>query len=382
MSVEMGTVTRTLGLAGVQSRAKELEHSGAGRLQPMLLDWPSAVCRRLERESVVVRVVVADVRGSAPREAGACMLVSRSGVEGTIGGGHLEWQAIEGAARMLAAESGSLSVQLQRLTLGRDLAQCCGGVVELWLERFTRTDRVVLVAAAKAARDGAAAALIAAVVDGKTVERRVARADLPPERLRLTRTEDGATLFERLDVQRVPLWLYGAGHVGQAVVRTLAELPFQITWIDSRAELFPDVLPLNVRALNASAAADIAGRAPPSARHLVMTHDHGLDYDLCHAILVRDEFAWLGLIGSESKGARFRSRLRREGVAPEKIARLVCPIGVSGIASKLPAAIAVAVAAQLLQELEVGSGASIFEVHGDCSAESCSQCQSKARLTR
>jgi xanthine dehydrogenase accessory factor len=168
-------------------------------------------------------------------------------------------------------------------------------------------------------------------------------------RVRLTSSSDGRiTLIERIDVARTPVWLYGAGHVGQALVRTLAELPYDVTWVDPRADLFPQTLPGNVTVL--SAPLDAAISAPPAARHLVMTHDHALDYELCRAIVARHEFATLGLIGSESKAARFRSRLKRDGIALERIARLVCPIGLTDIRSKSPAAIAIGIAAQLLRE--------------------------------
>jgi xanthine dehydrogenase accessory factor len=172
-------------------------------------------------------------------------------------------------------------------------------------------------------------------------------------RLRFSSTgEESATLLEPIEAHRAALWLYGAGHVAQAFIRLVAELPFEVTWVDSRAELLPAPLPDNVHPLCVRAPTNTVTSAPVGARFLVMTHDHALDYALCRKILERNDFAWLGLIGSKSKGARFRSRLARDGIAPETIARLVCPIGVEGVNSKWPAAIAVAVTAQLLQGLE------------------------------
>jgi xanthine dehydrogenase accessory factor len=162
--------------------------------------------------------------------------------------------------------------------------------------------------------------------------------------------------LERLDDALPTLWLYGAGHVGQALARIVAELPLRLTWIDSRTELFPTALASEVRLRgDADSLATIAD-APEGTYFLVMTHSHPLDYELCRAILGRNDFAWLGLIGSESKAARFRSRLVRDGVGADRIARLVCPIGVSGIESKWPAAIAVGVAAQLMQEISAAAG--------------------------
>jgi len=314
--------------------------------------WPRAVCRLLEAgESVVIRALIAEVRGSAPREPGACMLVSQSGTYGTIGGGNLEWQAMRAAQSLLAC--GTRSVQIRRLVLGRELSQCCGGVVQLWLERFTPDDLPLLRRAAHAGpRDSVIA--IATEISGQGVVRKLLwhHSGTRP-RLRFSSTgEESATLLEPIEAHRAALWLYGAGHVAQAFIRLVAELPFEVTWVDSRAELLPAPLPDNVHPLCVRAPTNTVTSAPAGARFLVMTHDHALDYALCRKILERNDFAWLGLIGSKSKGARFRSRLARDGIAPETIARLVCPIGVEGVNSKWPAAIAVAVTAQLLQGLE------------------------------
>jgi xanthine dehydrogenase accessory factor len=181
------------------------------------------------------------------------------------------------------------------------------------------------------------------------------------------------------------LWLYGAGHVGQALVRILADLPLRITWVDSRAELLPVDLPGNVHPRLAQQPLHTVSDAPPGSRFLVMTHDHALDYDLCRAILERGDCAWAGLIGSDSKAARFRSRLARDQLDAQTIARLVCPIGVPGIDSKAPAAVAISVAAQLLQHL--GSPVATHGVHehsaapaaGDCSSEKCASCSAARR---
>jgi xanthine/CO dehydrogenase XdhC/CoxF family maturation factor len=165
--------------------------------------------------------------------------------------------------------------------------------------------------------------------------------------------EGQVTFLERLDDEFPALWLYGAGHVGQALARILAELPLRLTWIDSRGELFPAVAPEGVRVRRDADSLATVSDAPPGAYFLVMTHSHPLDFALCQAILTRRDFAWLGLIGSASKAARFRSRLTRAGVDAATIGRLVCPIGVEGIESKWPAAIAVAVAAQVMQQISM-----------------------------
>jgi xanthine dehydrogenase accessory factor len=175
------------------------------------------------------------------------------------------------------------------------------------------------------------------------------------------------------------LWLFGAGHVGQALARMLVELPVHLTWIDSRAELLPAQHCDSMQILHSADPVGSVAAAPALARFLVLTHSHPLDYALCRSVLQRGDFAWVGLIGSQSKAARFRARLAREGLSSELIARLVCPIGVAGIASKWPAAIAVGVAAQLLRDLaaeaslerrpEPAIAGSI-----DCGSERCGSC--------
>src|SRR5581483_7867893 len=163
------------------------------------------------------------------------------------------------------------------------------------------------------------------------------------------------TLIERLDDDLPSVWLYGAGHVGQALARILMELPLRLTWIDSRAGSFPKTLPDGVRVLHDDDSVATVSEAPVGAFFVVMSHSHPLDFELCHALLERNDFAWLGLIGSDSKAARFRSRLARTGLGADVIAKLVCPIGVEGIRSKWPSAIAVAVAAQLMQKISAAT---------------------------
>ncbi len=359
-----------------------------------LHDWPRSALESLRREPVVVRVLMAQVRGSAPREPGVTMLVEPQRVRGTIGGGRLEWQALA-AARALLAEREACA-RVQRLVLGADLGQCCGGVVELWIERLTPLDRPWLEAALHASATGPA--LLRSTLGPGGLQRELIRAassgssglDLHASRMLLAqqppppllqRAASGQfALLERLD-QRLPsLWLYGAGYVGQALARIVADLPLRLTWIDARPEIFPSSLSAAVQLIADDPVMSVA-RAPAGGCFLVMTHSHALDYALVRALLERDDFAWLGLIGSQSKAARFRSRLRRDGVRSERIERLVCPIGIGGITSKWPAAIAVSVAAQLLQQLsmrnETVSSTPAGRAAVDCSGD-CGHCQTGA----
>jgi xanthine dehydrogenase accessory factor len=350
-----------------------------GRWLAPLTSWPATLCAWLTRDAApVIRVLVAGSRGSVPREPGACMLVAAGASAGTIGGGHLEWRACAAARALLADPDPRPPVRLAHLVLGAELAQCCGGTVQLWIERFTQADLPLLSTAAAQLTAGVPV-LISTDIEGGSVTRRL----LPAQAVERVRLTESTRLIERVD-PAVPLWLYGAGHVGQALVRVLDGLPFEITWIDSRADLFPHPLRAHVRTLSPADPVKTVDQAPAGARFLVMTHDHALDYALCRAILRRGArapgLAWLGLIGSRSKAARFRSHLRRDGLGSDLIAQLTCPIGMTVIDSKLPAAIAVGIAARLLADTgtaaveHTGAQHDVPHETGPCGAPTCAVC--------
>ena len=342
-------------------------------LAPLAGHWTEAASSHLVRHARLVRVTVVALRGSAPREPGASMLVDPEGTVGTIGGGQLEWRATL-LAREQLADPHAPSVRLVDLVLGPDLGQCCGGRVELWLERLTRDDLRWLTEAARGVAAGRVATLATDLKRGAVAHRLLP--SLPGTvRLRLVRgAGEDLRLLETLQRSRPPLHIFGAGHVGQALVRLLGNLAmFEITWIDPRAELLPGGLPAEVHAVVSEAPAQLAPAAPPGTRFVVMTHDHALDYELCRTVLRREDAFWLGLIGSASKSARFRSRLLREGLPAATVSRLQCPIGIPGIGSKLPAAIAIAIAAQLLQTADAGA-AGAGNAAGCAAAGTCSAC--------
>ncbi|MHB0919610.1 MAG: xanthine dehydrogenase accessory protein XdhC [Thiomonas delicata] len=255
----------------------------------------------LPPHAVCVEVVA--VRGSAPREVGARMLVRAQDEQGSIGGGHLEWLAMQRARKLLGqwrADPAGMLAQDQTHALGPSLGQCCGGAVTLRYQPWF---------------DDA----------------------LPSP----------APLFH--------LQLHGAGHVGRALARLLTTLPCQVRWVDVRDDAFPPPEPAQQHAQARiervavdSPEAEVA-LAPPGAFFLVMTHSHALDAQICEAVLRRGDFGFLGLIGSHSKRAGFARRWRQRGLGEAAIASLVCPIGVPGIAGKQPEVIALAAAAQLMQ---------------------------------
>ena len=247
-------------------------------------DWIETLAELQRRGEPCVLVTLVEEQGSTPREAGAKMLVTAGQAWHSIGGGHLEFRAQQIARELLA--SGARAPVLERFSLGASLGQCCGGVTLL--------------------------------------------------------------LFEPLGQRRVPIAVFGAGHVGRALVPLLAALPCRVRWIDSRAAEFPAQIPAGVEPVVSEEVVDEVDELPPGSYVIVMTHNHQLDLELAERILRRGDFAYFGLIGSKTKRARFEHRLRERGLAAESIARMRCPLGLPEVRGKLPMEIAVSVAGEVI----------------------------------
>ena len=315
-------------------------------------DWLTAAQR-----APAVLVTVAIVEGSVPREPGAKMLVTAAGFAGTIGGGHLEHRAIE-IARTMLREGGA--PKLERFALGPSLGQCCGVVAHLVFEIAER-DQMALLGVRRhqdtwritsVERVGGAAAHPAWALfdaDGTHIAgAAVPSFDRAPGTHVFTDADGHRWLADAVLAPRAHLMLFGAGHVGAAIVRALAELPCRVTWVDEREDLFPAAVPANVTVEATDIPEVLVEEAAPGTTFLVMTHSHALDLRLSNAILSRPGRDWFGLIGSSTKRRQFEHRLRERGVGNERIEAMVCPIGLPGIAGKAPAVIAASVAAQLL----------------------------------
>jgi xanthine dehydrogenase accessory factor len=387
-----------------------------------MTSWLQTIADQVALCGAAVRVSIMRADGSAPREAGASMIVTERGTAGTIGGGALELDALSKARSLLSNATLEARAPWFRDTrdypLGPNLGQCCGGYVKVLFELFTPAEAAALIyqvtphpAASRppspargegsylAARSTSAfetvrcrtvpsplagegqgeGALTAACLAVRPIKpgapirvihhRKDGYAELPLQVIRITRdmlsaarptgavfvpaSKRGPAWFiEPADRNKTPLFLYGAGHVGRAIVSLLGNLPFQVTWIDTSESRFP-AKQVESSELTVCLAKDppaLAKTAPSGAFHLVMTYSHPLDLAVCHEVLKSGTFGYLGLIGSATKRARFVKRLRELGHNDSDLDRLTCPIGIPSVIGKEPAMIAISVAAQLLEQ--------------------------------
>jgi len=256
------------------------------------MNWISGLTDLQTQGEACVLVTIIEELGSTPRNAGSKMVVSAERIFDTIGGGHLEYKAMEIAREMLASRS--QNTRLERFSLGASLGQCCGGVNVL--------------------------------------------------------------LFEPMGLPQAQIAVFGAGHVGRALVPLLASLPCRVRWIDSREQEFPAQIPDGVRQIVAEDPLDEVDQLPKGSYCIVMTHNHQLDLELSAAILKRGDFAYFGLIGSKTKRVKFEHRLRDRGFDPAVLQRMRCPMGLSEVKGKLPIEIAVSIAAEVIATYNTNFG--------------------------
>ena len=311
-----------------------------------LARWTEKLLQELTAGRSCCLVLLARTRGSTPREAGAVMLAgleagSGALLAGTVGGGELEYQLLAEAGRLLADQPDSFSRTQRSYPLGPALGQCCGGSVEAVLEIWPASQLP---------------ALQALLADRPAFLAHGARDNSLPAAHR--RDAPRPPVASQPFIRRVPFYLYGAGHVGRAVMAITGDLPLDRYWIDTEQSRFPADMDTSITRLIASDPAHIARYAESQAIHLVMSYSHALDQAICHTVLKQDDFFRLGLIGSATKRARFESRLAAAGISQKQLAQLVCPIGLADIPGKDPAFLALSVAGQIavwLAELEAAS---------------------------
>ncbi|WP_337187995.1 xanthine dehydrogenase accessory protein XdhC [Phenylobacterium sp.] len=308
-----------------------------------MTEWIAQALAAARRGETLAMVSVVGVQGSTPRELGARMLVWPDRFTGTIGGGSLERQGLDQARRLLTQAARRHA--LQDYPLGPLLGQCCGGHVRLLVERI---DAESLPWLEDAAGRTAPFALAARFEDG-VLRRAVESSGAPPPDGPRTPLAEVRRVSEVIRPALPRLAIFGAGHVGQAVARAFAPLPFHLDWLASREDLRPEAGGTRAEILPEDELEDAALAAPAGTLFAVFTHSHDLDYRLTRAILGRGDFAYLGLIGSATKRVRFEKRLRADGFGDADLARLACPLGVPDLKSKAPAVIAVSLAAQLLR---------------------------------
>ncbi|MFY0728150.1 xanthine dehydrogenase accessory protein XdhC [Pseudomonas sp. NFX15] len=257
-----------------------------------MYNWIDALADLQNRGEPCVLVTIIEELGSTPRNAGSKMVISARQTFDTIGGGHLEYKAMQIARDMLA--SGKQYTHLERFSLGASLGQCCGGATVL--------------------------------------------------------------LFEPMGQVQAQIAVFGAGHVGRALVPLLASLPCRVRWIDSREDEFPEQIPHGVRKIVSEEPVDEIDDLPAGSYCIVMTHNHQLDLELTAAILKRNDFAYFGLIGSKTKRVKFEHRLRDRGFDSSVVQRMRCPMGIGEVKGKLPVEIAISIAGEIIATYNANFG--------------------------
>ncbi len=320
--------------------------------------WLTDLQHWLTHGHAAVLITVARVDGSAPREAGTKMLVKRDAISQTIGGGHLEWKAIDIARRLLRDSSCIPHPrQLERIALGPALGQCCGGAVVLSFERLDSGDLDWVATLLKRLKAGIATVRnVSFGGSPQSVMLTAPTATATHSDCLLWETADTALLTETLIPPPFNVTLFGAGHVGTALIQVLATLPCHVHWIDERDAYFPaaDVLAklTNITPESNDVPEEAVDHAAPQTYFVVMTHTHARDFALAERILRRGDYAYFGVIGSHTKRRQFERRLALRGLDPSQITPMRCPIGIAGVTSKSPAAIALATGVQILQTYE------------------------------
>ncbi|MBL95169.1 MAG: hypothetical protein CFH06_01281 [Alphaproteobacteria bacterium MarineAlpha3_Bin5] len=336
----------------------------------MTANWLGQVSQLVDLHGSLVRISIISTKGSVPQKVGAAMIVTKDVFCGTIGGGALEKEAQERGLEMLSDESGKGSALWARYIrdypLGPSLGQCCGGYVKLLFEKITSLEYAAidhsLITDFKET-DAFALHPLGSGAPTKLTKLDDQNKDAWPPQLQtaMIKMKEGNScepvltkewFIEPLQQTVYPLFLYGAGHVGKAVVKIFSTLPFEVHWVDIDASRFPQKVPQGVRKTVAHQPPVISQHAPENAFHVVMTFSHALDFDICRTVLERGVFTYLGVIASKTKRVRFKRQLIKAGISEKLVERLHAPIGLEKLSGKEPHCIAISLAADLLIRLQ------------------------------
>lgn len=279
-----------------------------------------AIKKILVESERAVLVTVIEVKGSAPRGVGTAMIVLANAIDGTIGGGRLEFEAMSAAHKMISQNANT--PLRERYPLGDRLGQCCGGSVELLFEPI-EPDWSTWIGEA-----------LQALELNSSYSRSGPMGD------------EGFTHIVK--PPRAHLVLCGAGHVGRALVQVLTNAPISVHWVDERASEFPQAIPSNVMCEVSDLPEVVVTNAPANSAVLITTHRHDLDFSLAEIGIARTDLAYCGMIGSASKRSRFERQWRQRDREDAQLQRLICPIGSAGPSGKEPEVVAIAVAAEIL----------------------------------
>ncbi|BBP43888.1 xanthine dehydrogenase accessory protein XdhC [Thiosulfativibrio zosterae] len=308
-----------------------------------MLNW-TRLATLAQQTEIFMLVSVAKVQGSSPREVGAKMAVFANRIEGTIGGGHLEYAAIE-QAKTLLNQAPDHHISLTQTPLTPRFDQCCGGQVTLVFEKINPITSPWLNDLARLLKPFSAEKppkfnQAWLVFDPISFKKHISQSPPQPEK---------HLIIETIQPHPFPIMIFGAGHVGKALVNQLQFLDAKVTLVDSRADQFPEQPPAHIQCITTQNWQSLIDSAPSHTYFLILTHSHQLDFALTQAILQKGQFAYCGLIGSKTKKVRFERQLSANGLTQPQIASLTCPIGLHNIPGKSPEILAISVVAQLLQ---------------------------------
>ena len=300
-------------------------------------NWPKDIKTLIKQDGDAVLATIGPSKGSTPRGSGTKMVIGRDTTLGTIGGGNLEFMVTEQARKMLVAPE--VNLLYQHYALGPLLSQCCGGATNVLLEKLTPDHLTLLDQVSRAIANKQPYGLVSAT-HGPKVNKQFVTVKPSLDR------ENFLTEWNQNDA--VPVYMFGAGHVGKAMAAVLGRLNFDVIWCDDRKDQFPELVAENVLKILTDNPVQLVSQAPAGAIFLIFTYSHQQDYAITRAILKRTDARYCGMIGSKTKRARFEKYFIKSGGSEQELSHFTCPIGLSTVMGKAPDSIAISVAAELL----------------------------------